>query len=613
MNFCKVIGSGIKKGWKVINVVREIVVNLTFLLIILLIWGGWNLVKEQKTVNKPNKNGILVFDVQGSITDHVSHDKNFYALQQKLYGNSVNKKRENSLFEITEKLEQAKNDPTIKGIVLKLDNFTGADLPALEYIGKYLTAFKQNNKLIYAISNQYNQSQYYLASFANKIYLPPQGVVHLYGLSTNNFYFKTLLDNLKVNTHVFRVGTYKSAVEPLIRNDMSTEARENTYRWMNGMWDNYANDVATNRQQLPNLFIPKADIFLSQVKSVNGDLTEYALQYDLVDKIAPYYQFEADMQQAFNNEDDSISIYDYQLVSDNKETQTTKPEIALVFVNGTIAEGENSNNNAGSDSITEQLAAIRKNDNVKAVIIRVNSPGGSVTASEAIRNEIQAIRNQNIPVVISMGGMAASGGYWISTASDYIIASKNTITGSIGIFGIIPTFEKSLAHIGVYTDGVSTSPLADSALTKDLSNEFNQLMQMNIENGYQTFIKLVAEARQLSIENVDRIAQGQVWLGQEAKNRGLVDQIGDFDDALAKAAELANITDYQITTIESDSSWLDSLLFNISASLPKSSTEMIYQHLPVSKSIQAHINLLNTFNDPQYRYVYCLNCADVGL
>ncbi|MCO6524544.1 MAG: signal peptide peptidase SppA, partial [Candidatus Schmidhempelia sp.] len=273
--------------------------------------------------------------------------------------------------------------------------------------------------------------------------------VNLYGLSANNFYFKTLLDNLKVNAHVFRVGTYKSAVEPFIRNDMSNEARENTYRWINSMWNNYVNDVASNREQLPNLFIPKADIFLSQIKSVNGNFTQYALEYDLVDKIAPYYQFEEDMQQAFNKEEDNISIYDYQLSSNNKETQTTKPEIAVVFINGTITEGENGGNNVGSDSITEQLSAIRRNDNVKAVIIRVNSPGGSVTASETIRNEIQAIRNQDIPVVISMGGMAASGGYWISTASDYIFASKNTITGSIGIFGIIPTFENTLAHIGI--------------------------------------------------------------------------------------------------------------------------------------------------------------------
>lgn len=596
----------IKFIWKAINLIREVFLNLIFLLIILLIFSGYYLIKDSQTKEAVVQKGALVFDLQGIIVDSNQDNQDIYQLRSKLYGKKADTSRENSLFELTKKIEQAKNDPNISCLLLKLDNFVGADLSSLQYIGKYLTQFRQSNKPIYAIGSHFNQSQYYLASFANNIDLTPQGSVSVYGMSASNLYYRKLLDNLKVNTHVFRVGTYKSAVEPLIRDDMSQQAKENTTRWLSGMWKNYLSDIADNRSRAPEQLVPNADVMLTNLKQANGSMTEYALSTGLVDKIIPFYQFENEFEKQ-----PEVSIYDYKLASAENSTATEKPSIAVVFINGTIALGENSNNVAGSDDIVEQLKKIRQNLNVQAVVLRVNSPGGSVEASEAIRNELEAIRENHIPVIVSMGGMAASGGYWISTASDYIVASPNTITGSIGIFGVVPTFENTLAQVGVYSDGITTSPLAKSSITDKLPDEMNQLIQMNIESGYHTFISLVANARNMSLKDVDKIGQGQVWLGQEAQKIGLVDKLGDFDDAIEMAATLANLTDYSIDWQQQESAWYNALFSNIMTILPKSTAEIIFNQLPQAKQLKQQLSILNQLNDSQNRYVYCLNCADI--
>ena len=569
--------SVIKSIWKIINLIREIFLNLVFLIIILLIFSGIALIKEVNKQDVIPQSGTLIMDLEGVVVDNSLYSDEIYEIQDKIYGKRVNLSRENSLFDLVQKISQATSDPNIKSLVLKLDNFVGADMSSLQYIGKYLTKFKAANKPIYAIGSNFNQSQYYLASYANKIYLTPLGAVNVFGLSANNLYYKTLLDNLKVNTHVFRVGTYKSAIEPLIRDNMSEEARSNTSRWLNLMWNNYLGDISEERKKAPSQLVP---------------LAENMLEINIKNR---------------------VSIYDYQL-KENAMPASKEPKIAVVFVNGTITNGENSSNVAGSQDIVEQLRKIRKNlnkNNIQAVILRVNSPGGSVDASEAIRNELEALRSYQIPVVVSMGGMAASGGYWISTASDYIVASPNTITGSIGIFGIVPTFENSLSHIGVYNDGVSTSPLANRSLTQNLSSEMNQFIQMNIDNGYHTFISLVAKARNMTTEQVDNIAQGQVWLGSEGSENGLVDKLGDFDDAIEMAATLANISDYQIDWQKQEGNWLNAFYSDMIAMMPKSTAEVLFEQIPEVKQIRQQVSFWDKFQDGQNRYIYCLNCADI--
>lgn len=601
--------SVIKLIWKTINVFRQIFLNIIFFIAIILIFSGIELIKDLKKQDVVPQYGTLVLDLEGVIVDSTRYDDEIYALQNKIYGKKVNTSRENSLFELTQKIAQATTDPNIDGMVLKLDNFVGADMSSLQYVGKYLSKFKEANKPIYAIGSNFNQSQYYLASYANKIYLTPLGAVNVYGLSANSLYYKTLLDNLKINTHVFRVGTYKSAIEPFIRDDMSDAAKSNTTRWLSTMWENYLNDISAQRKKAPSQLVPNPDDMLSELKAAKGSMSQYALSTGLVDVVASNYQYELDIVQNRHQ----LSIYDYKL-TEKKEQTEDKPSIAVVFVNGTITDSENNTDIAGSQDIVEQLRNIRNNlnsQNVQAVILRVNSPGGSVDASEAIRSELEALRSYQIPVVVSMGGMAASGGYWISTASDYIIASPNTITGSIGIFGIIPTFEKSLSHIGVYNDGVATSPLANNSVTRNLPDEMSQLIQINIDNGYNTFISLVAKARNMSTEQVDKIAQGQVWLGSEASNIGLVDKLGDFDDAIETAATLANLTDYKIDWLKPDVSWFNSFYSEMLTMLPKSTAEIFFDQLPQAKQLKQQVSLWNKFHDSQNRYIYCLNCADV--
>ena len=600
--------SVIKSIWKVINLIREIFLNLVFLVIILLIFSGIALIKESQKQDIIPQYGTLVMDLEGVVVDNSLYSDEMYELQNKIYGKRVNLSRENSLFDLVQKISQATSDPNINNMVLKLDNFVGADMSTLQYIGKYLDKFKAANKPIYAIGSNFNQSQYYLASYANKIYLTPLGAVNVFGLSANNLYYKTLLDNLKINTHVFRVGTYKSAIEPFIRDNMSEEARGNASRWLNLMWNNYLNDISTERKKAATQLVPPADKMLSELKSVNGNMAQYALANGLIDAITSEFDFELDVKIKHK-----VSIYNYQLKEEVEESNK-EPKIAVVFVNGTITDGANNSNIAGSQDIVKQLRDIRKNlnkNNIQAVVLRVNSPGGSVDASEVIRSELETLHRYQIPIVVSMGGMAASGGYWISTASDYIVASPNTITGSIGIFGIIPTFENSLSHIGVYNDGVSTSPLANSSLTQSLSAEMEQFIQMNIDNGYSTFISLVAKNRNMTIEQVDQIAQGQVWLGSEASKNGLVDKLGDFDDAIDMAATLANISDYQIDWQKPEGSWFNALYSDMIAMMPKSTAEVFFEQIPEVKQIKQQISVWDKFKDAQNRYIYCLNCADI--
>ena len=600
--------SVIKSIWKGINLIREIFLNLVFLIIILLIISAISLIKETKKQDIIPQYGTLIMDLEGVVVDNSLYSDEVYELQNKIYGKRVNLSRENSLFDLVQKISQATSDPNINSMLLKLDNFVGADLSSLQYIGKYLDKFKAANKPIYAIGSNFNQSQYYLASYANKIYLTPLGAVNVFGLSANNLYYKTLLDNLKINTHVFRVGTYKSAIEPFIRDNMSEEARSNTSRWLNLMWDNYLNDISAERKKAPIQLVPSAEKMLSELKSVNGNMAKYALSNGLIDTISSEFDFELEAKIK-----QKVSIYDYRLKEDAEESDK-EPKIAVVFVNGTITNGTNSSNVAGSQDIVKQLRDIRtklNRDNIQAVVLRVNSPGGSVDASEAIRSELEALRRYQIPIVISMGGMAASGGYWISTASDYIVASPNTITGSIGIFGIVPTFENSLSHIGVYNDGVSTSPLTNNSLTQNLPDELNQFIQMNIDNGYSTFISLVANARNMTSEQVDHIAQGQVWLGSEASKNGLVDKLGDFDDAIDMAATLADIPNYKIDWQKPEGSWFNALYSDMIAMMPKSAAEVFFEQIPEIKQIKQQVSLWDKFQDAQNRYIYCLNCADV--
>ncbi|EIT46155.1 signal peptide peptidase SppA, 67K type [Yersinia pestis PY-101] len=610
----RIIAGFFKWTWRLLNFTRELILNL-FLALLILIGVGIYFQFQSKPV-EPVKGALLV-NLSGVIVDQPAINNKLRQWGRELLGASSNRLQENSLFDIVETIRLAKDDDNINGLVLSLSDLTGADQSSLQYIGKALREFRDTGKKIYAVGDSYNQTQYYLASFANKIYLSPQGAVDLHGFASNNLYYKSLLENLKVTTNIFRVGTYKSAVEPMIRNDMSAAAREADSRWVGGLWQNYLTTVSANRRLTPEQLFPGAAGVISGLQVAGGSQAKYALDSKLVDQLAARPEVESALVEAFGwnkktNDFNYISIYDYQPTPAPQQGE----QIAVLFANGAIIDGPQPPGNVGGDTLAAQIRQARLDPKIKAVILRVNSPGGSVSASELIRAELAALRAAHKPLVVSMGGMAASGGYWISTPANYIVASPSTLTGSIGIFGVINTFQNSLASIGVHTDGVATSPLADVSLTKALPPEFSQMMQINIENGYKTFIDLVATSRHKTPEQVDQIAQGHVWIGLDAKSNGLVDQLGDFDDAVKKAAELAKLKTWQLNWFVDEPSLSDLILGQMSASVHAMLPAAIQTWLPAPLSAMAlavkdQHGLFNTLNDPQNRYALCLTCGDV--
>ncbi|EIW3811975.1 signal peptide peptidase SppA [Salmonella enterica] len=605
-----------KWTWRVLNFVREMVLNLFFIFLVLVGVGIWMQIGNGSN-SEQTARGALLLDISGVIVDKPSTNHRLGALGRQLFGASSDRLQENSLFDIVNAIRQAKDDRNITGIVLDLKNFTGADQPSMRYIGKALREFRDSGKPIFAVGENYSQGQYYLASFANKIWLSPQGQVDLHGFATNGLYYKTLLDKLKVSTHVFRVGTYKSAVEPFIRDDMSPAAREADNRWIGELWQNYLHTVSTNRQISPQQLFPGAQAIIDGLTSVGGDTAKYALDHKLVDALASSADVEKALTKQFGwskteNNYRAISYYDYSL----KTPADTGGTIAVIFANGAIMDGEETPGNVGGDTTASQIRDARLDPKVKAIVLRVNSPGGSVNASEVIRAELAAAKAAGKPVVVSMGGMAASGGYWISTPANYIVASPSTLTGSIGIFGVINTVENSLSSIGVHSDGVSTSPLADISMTKALSPEVQQMMQLSIEYGYKRFITLVADARKRTPEQIDKIAQGHVWTGEDAKANGLVDSLGDFDDAVAKAAELAKLKQWHLDYYQDEPTVLDMVMDSMTGSVRAMLPEAIQAMLPAplvsaANTVKAEGDKLAAFNDPQNRYAFCLTCANV--
>jgi len=612
----RIIAGLFRWSWRVLNFIREFILNLFLIVLILAGVGIW-LQLSSAGNSEPVQQGALKVDLSGMLVDKPSVSNRLSRISRQLLGANSDRLQENSLFDVVDAIRQAKTDSNITGIVLDLRDFAGGDQPSLQYVGKALREFRDSGKPVYALGDSYSQAQYYLASFANKIWLSPQGTVDLHGFATNGLYYKTLLEKLKVSSHVFRVGTYKSAVEPFLRDNMSPDARDADSRWITQLWQNYLNTVSANRQITPEQLFPGAAGVISGLEAVQGDTAKYALNNKLVDALSSRAAADQALAKTFgwdkaNNDYRYVSIYDYRL----KQPAQQKGNIAVILASGAIMDGEESAGNVGGDTTAAQIREARLDPAVKAIILRVNSPGGSVTASEAIREELAAAHEAGKPVVVSMGGMAASGGYWISTPADYIIAAPSTLTGSIGIFGVINTVENSLDAIGVHTDGVATSPLADVAATKTLPAEVQQLMQLTIENGYRNFIGLVAASRHKTPEQIDAIAQGHVWTGSDAKNNGLVDALGDFDDAVAKAASLAKVTQPSLNWYQDEPGMLDLLLNQMNASAQAVLPDALKIWLPapvqeVVSAMQAQPGLLGKLNDPQNRYAFCLNCGSV--
>ncbi|MFM2640167.1 signal peptide peptidase SppA [Vibrio chagasii] len=608
----KFIGMIFKGIWKLITFIRVALVNLIFLLSIAVIYFVYfHSDTAQPTVPQQS---ALVLNLSGPIVEQSRYINPMDSVTGSLLGKDLPK--ENILFDIVETIRYAKDDDNVTGIVLALKELPETNLTKLRYIAKALNEFKASGKPIYAVGDFYNQSQYYLASYATKVYMSPDGGVLLKGYSAYSLYYKTLLEKLDVNTHVFRVGTYKSAIEPFIRDDMSDAAKESASRWLGQLWSAYVDDVSHNRQIDAKTLNPSMDTFLKELESVDGDIAKLAEKLGLVDELATRQQVRLELADVFGSDGqdsyNALGYYEYRatmLPDINSESH----DVAVIVASGAIMDGKQPRGTVGGDTTAALLRQARNDDKVKAVVLRVDSPGGSAFASEVIRNEIEAIKQAGKPVVVSMSSLAASGGYWISMGADKILAQPTTLTGSIGIFSVITTFEKGLNDIGVYTDGVGTSPFSGLGITTGLTEGAKDAFQMGIEHGYRRFIGLVGENRGMGVDAVDKIAQGRVWTGQDAMQNGLVDEIGDFDDAIAAAASLAELESYNIYWVEEPLSateqFIQEFMNQVQMSIGLDIQSMIPSSLqPVTQQLAQDSQLLSNFNDPQGRYAFCLNC-----
>ncbi|MDG1080099.1 MAG: signal peptide peptidase SppA [Porticoccaceae bacterium] len=523
--------------------------------------------------------------------------------------------------DMVQALDHAQYDERITHVLLDTDYISGGSIAKLEEISAALQRFKQSGKPIIAIGDNFSQSQYFLAAHADEIIMNPLGSVMLTGFGSYSSYYKEALDKLKINVHIFRVGKYKSAVEPFLGTGMSEEARADRRDLLDSLWQFYTSRVEQLRGLPKGALNDLANNMHLKLAEENGDIAALALQQGLVDRIATRSETKAHLLQILphsNGDFDSVPMAAYlnhMKLSSLKNVNKGRPEIAVVVASGSIIDGNQPEGTIGGDTLAEMFSAIEDEDQVKAVVLRVDSPGGSAFASDVIRDSIASLRKKNIPVVISMGSYAASGGYWIATESDKILALSTTITGSIGVFGVIPTFEDSLSAMGIYSDGVGTTNIAGMMqLSRAMTPEAEMIMQSGVEHVYGRFLTLVADARESTPSAIHKIAQGRVWTGKKALELGLIDELGDLNDAIASAATLAGVGDYKVNYRRKPLSFMEQVMMEISGNVNAAVSAMGLQSwLPRSlqhqlASVLKPLQFIDNLSDPNHVYLYCESC-----
>ena len=512
-------------------------------------------------------------------------------------------------------LEQARDDPRITTLVLNLDNFGGGLMPHLEIVADGIRDFRASGKKVIAASNGYSQSSLLLAAEADEILMNPEYAVLPEGFSAYRTYFSSLLQRLNVTVNLFKVGQYKSAAEPYFQDRMSDEDKQARLAYLNAWWDTYTDRFETARGLPAESLNDTIDNIQAVLESASGNLGQVALNSGWVDQLmsdrerAEYLVGVIGADEEDEQRYRGIGFEDY-LALNPTEAEAAEHKIAVITAVGSIVDGYADAGSIGSLTLLERIQQARDDDAVKAIVLRVDSGGGSKSASEIIRQELAHAQAAGIPVVASMGSVAASGGYWISATADRIFAHQNTITGSIGIFALIPTFEKVLNEYGVFGDGVATTPLAGAAsIDRGIQPIYAGLIQQVIQSGYDQFLAVVAEGRNMTPEAVNEIAQGRVWTGTKALELGLVDEIGGLDEAIQAAAELADITDYAIWRVEPEASRRQQILEALTAEIrtlaPAVKRDPITQHW---RAMQSEVRTLARFNDPQKAYVICETC-----
>lgn len=597
----------LKGAWGAIDATRRVTINLFFLLIVIVLLAAVFSKDDPKIAEKT----ALVVAPEGQLVEQLTA-KSFEQMLEEVQGTAV---PETLLKDVIDAIEAARDDDRIQVLVLDLSSFSGARLTKLQDVGGAISNFKTSGKKVVAMADEYTQDAYYLAAHADEIITHKMGAIILEGFGRYRMYYKEGIDKLGLDVHIFKVGTYKSAVEPYLRNDMSEYAREANEEWLGDLWQIYLDDVAAARGTSPERLTEYAFEFPRLMAEANGDSARAALDFGLADLALTRVEMREHLIKLVGEDKEThsynkIAFSDYlKTLDDDRFGRKAKGDrIGIIVARGTILDGTQPAGKIGGDSTAALIRQARNDENVKAIVLRVDSGGGSAFASEVIRRECEKARAEGKPVIASMGSVAASGGFWISTSSDQIWAYPSTITGSIGIFGMVPTYQRPLAeYLGIRVDGVSTAPLAGVRPDRELPAEVGEVIQGMIEHGYREFLQRVADSRGMTTEQVDQVAQGRVWSGTDAYELGLVDHLGDLDDAIAAAAGLAGLgDDYAVSYIEKKEKFKDKLMRQLLAEAVDpaeqnaSSASALDMMLQKVERAAADIGELN---DPNHAYV----------
>jgi len=601
--------------WQAVTVTKNALGNVIFLLllgiIITAIFTGETEVMPTSTALVIDPSGVIV--EQRELIDPFSRF---------ILGDDSDQ-TETALRDITDAIEEAARDDRITALVLRLDRIQGAGLSKLEDIARSITLFKETGKPVFAFGGGYSQSQYYLASMADEVYLdessyPVFSGVFLPGFGVYPVYFKSALDKLDIQFNVYKVGTYKGAVEPYLRDDMSDASKLANLTWLDALWANYRTHITGQRGMSEASFDAYTNQYNELLAASNGDGNQLAIQQGLVDDLLSNQEWQKRVGETVGNKDDTFNQTNFRqylkiIRPPIPNVNPATDKIAIVTASGTILDGDQPPGDIGSTTTVEMINRARQDQSVKAVVLRVDSPGGSATASEKIRQALVRVQEDGKPVVVSMGSYAASGGYWISASSNKIFANANTLTGSIGTFLTFPSVKTAANNLGVYSDGVGTTKMSNLLNPlEDVPDILDDILQQSINSTYKRFVSLVAEGREMTFEQADTVAQGRVWAAQDALDHGLIDAIGSMDDAIASAALLADVGSYDIWHVQPPLSLRDQFLQRVANSktvnsLIGPSSIGINSSKLLSLLKSEFETLLNMSQKPGV-YVQCIDC-----
>lgn len=596
--------------WVGLDGFRKLLHLIVLLVIFLLV-----LIAVSPRIPTVPRSAALVIAPQGALVEQLSGDPFERALAE-AYGQGT---AETLVRDVVDAIQTASKDDRIKALVLDLGGMSGGGIAKLEEVASAVREFKGNGKPVIALGEGYDQAQYYLAALADEIYLDPQGQILIQGFGYYRMFLKGVIDKLAVDVNIFRAGKFKSFTDQYSRSDMSEQEREESGAWLNALWNQYQAAVTKARGIDAGAINAYVNELASATRENGGDLAKVARARGLVTEIKSRQEVEDKLKALVGTDDDlhnyqGIAHWDYlSAMRASRVLQHDGNRIGVVVASGEILDGEQPPGTIGSDSAVALLRKARFDDDIKAVVLRIDSPGGSMLASEVIRREIEAIRAAGKPVIASMSSTAASGGYYIAMDADEIWASPSTLTGSIGVFAVIPTFERTLGKLGVTTDGIGTTPLAGSlSVERSFKPEVREILQWSVDHAYQTFIGHVAAAREKTVEEIDAVAQGRVWAGSDALGIGLVDKLGSYQEALNAAASRAKLgEDYKIEYIEPSLGWRQALARQAQVLAGRATQALVPQATLLGQArrllspVEHELTRLARFGETPQPYYYC--------